>query len=226
MLLYTDILTGDELISDAYDLKEVDDVIYEADCQMIVIKEGEVDIGANACVPSPSFPSSMCTTSAHVARLLERDSSAEEAAEELEEGAQQVNNIVHSFRLTATSFDKKSYMTYLKGYMKAVKAKLAETNPDRVPEFEKAAAGFAKKVLSNFKDYEFYTGESMNPDGMVGTSVLPDLVSPIHVVTFVFVYTALLNYREDGVTPYMIFWKDGLKEVKLHRILFLSPLGP
>ncbi|GAA5876092.1 hypothetical protein JCM5296_005577 [Sporobolomyces johnsonii] len=167
MLLYTDILTGDELISDAYDLKEVDDVIYEADCQMIVIKEGEVDIGANA--------------------------SAEEATEELEEGSMQVNNIVHSFRLTATSFDKKSYMTYLKGYMKAVKAKLAETNPDRVPEFEKAAAGFAKKVLGNFKDYEFYTGESMNPDGMV----------------------ALLNYREDGVTPYMIFWKDGLKEVKL-----------
>lgn len=26
-----------------------------------------------------------------------------------------MNNIVHSFRLTETSFDKKSYMTYLKG---------------------------------------------------------------------------------------------------------------
>lgn len=41
-------------------------------------------------------------------------SSAEEAAEELEDGATQVNNIVNSFRLTATQFDKKSYMTYLK----------------------------------------------------------------------------------------------------------------
>ena len=39
----------------------------------------------------------------------------------------------------------------------------------------------------------FYTGESMNPDGMV----------------------ALLNYREDGVTPYFVFWKDGLKEEKI-----------
>jgi len=119
--------------------------------------------------------------------------SAEEGEEALEEGASQVNNIVHSFRLQTTSFDKKSYLTYLKAYMKAVKAKLAETNPDRVEAFEKGAQGYAKKIVANFKDFEFYTGESMNPDGMV----------------------ALLNYRADGVTPYFTFWKDGLKEVKL-----------
>jgi hypothetical protein len=61
------------------------------------------------------------------------------------EGETSVNNIVHTFRLTATSFDKKSYMTYLKGYMKAVKAHLAEKDPERVPVFEKNAATFAKK---------------------------------------------------------------------------------
>lgn len=167
MLLYTDVITGDEIISDAYDLKEIDDIVYEANCQMIVIRDGEVDIGANA--------------------------SAEEQQEDLADGDQQVNNIVYSFRLVSTSFDKKSYMTYLKGYMKSVKTSLQEKNPDRVAAFEKGAATFAKKVLGNFKDYEFYTGESMNPDGMV----------------------ALLNYREDGVTPFMTFWKDGLKIVKL-----------
>ena len=26
---------------------------------------------------------------------------------------------------------------------------------------------------------------------------------------------ALLNYREDSVTPYMLFWKDGLVEEKV-----------
>jgi len=166
-LLYTDVITGDEMLSDAYKMIDVDDVVYEVDASMIVVKEGDVDIGANA--------------------------SAEEQAEALEDGAQQVNNIVHSFRLSSTSFDKKSYLTYLKGYMKAVKAHLQSTNPDRVPVFEKKAAEFAKKVVGNFKDYEFYTGESMNPDGMV----------------------ALLNYREDGTTPYFVMWKDGLKEVKL-----------
>ena len=41
--------------------------------------------------------------------------SAEEGGDEaLEDGAIQVNNVVHSFRLQSTTFDKKSYLTYLK----------------------------------------------------------------------------------------------------------------
>jgi len=164
MLLYEDILTGDEMFSDAFPLNLIDDIVYEVNCAMITVKEGDVDIGANP--------------------------SAEEQEESLEAGEQKVNNIIHSFRLQQTSFDKKGFLAYLKGYMKAVKAKLPE---ERVPAFEKGAAAYAKKIVANFKDFEFYTGESMNPDGLV----------------------ALLNYREDGVTPYFVFWKDGLKEVKL-----------
>ncbi|RPD67170.1 translationally controlled tumor-associated [Lentinus tigrinus ALCF2SS1-7] len=168
MLLYSDIISGDEMFSDAFPIKEIDDIAYEVDCQLITVKAGaDVDIGANP--------------------------SAEEGEEALEEGATQVNNVVYSFRLQSTSFDKKSYLTYLKGYMKSVKAKLQESKPDRVEAFEKGAQAFAKKIIGNFKDYEFYTGESMDADGMV----------------------ALLNYREDGVTPFFTFWKDGLKEVKL-----------
>ncbi|KIJ70520.1 hypothetical protein HYDPIDRAFT_144010 [Hydnomerulius pinastri MD-312] len=164
MLLYKDLISDDEIVSDAFPLKLVDDIVYEVDCQMINFKEGNVDIGANP--------------------------SAEEQEDALEEGVSQVNNVVHSFRLQQTTFDKKSYLTYLKGYMKAVKEKVA---PERVNAFEKGAAAFAKKIVANFKDYEFYIGESMNPEGMV----------------------ALLNYRADGVTPYFTFWKDGLHEVKL-----------
>lgn len=52
-------------------------------------------------------------------------------------------------------------MVYLKGYMKAVKTHLQATNPDRVPIFEKKAQEQAKKILANFKDYEFYTGASL-----------------------------------------------------------------
>ena len=167
MKLYIDKISGDEMVSDGYQVQEVDDIVYEVDAATITIQDGEVDIGGNP--------------------------SAEEQAEALENGAEQVINLVHSFRLQATSFDKKSYLAYLKGYMKAIKAELQESNPDRIPEFEKKAAEFAKKVVGKFSDWEFYTGESMNPDGMV----------------------ALLNYREDGVTPYFVFWKDGLKETKI-----------
>jgi hypothetical protein len=39
--------------------------------------------------------------------------------------------------------------------MKTVKAKLAETKPEEVDAFEKGAQAFAKKLIANFKDYEF-----------------------------------------------------------------------
>jgi hypothetical protein len=38
------------------------------------------------------------------------------------------------------------------GYMKAVKGKL---EPERVEAFEKGAAAYAKKIVANFKDFEF-----------------------------------------------------------------------
>ena len=141
MLLYEDIISGDEMVSDGFKIIEVDDIAYEVNCRMVIVKEGEVDIGANA--------------------------SAEEETEALEDGAVTVNDVVHSFRLQSTSFDKKAYMTYIKGYMKAVKKYLEENNPDRVPIFEDKVKDFVKKILGNFGDYEFYTGESMNPDGAV-----------------------------------------------------------
>lgn len=79
--------------------------------------------------------------------------------------------------------------------MKAVKEALKADGADdaAIKEFETGAQSFAKKIIANFKDYEFYTGESMNPDGMI----------------------ILLNYREDGVTPYVTVWKHGLKEMKV-----------
>jgi hypothetical protein len=79
--------------------------------------------------------------------------------------------------------------------MKAVKEKLKEkgASDDEVKEFETKATAFAKKIIGSFKDYEFLIGESMNPDGMV----------------------ILLNYREDGVTPYVTVWKHGLTEMKV-----------
>ncbi|KAF2026768.1 translationally controlled tumor-associated [Setomelanomma holmii] len=169
MIIYKDIITDDEIISDSYDIKEIDGVAYEADCRKITVGGESFDTGANA--------------------------SAEEQEEGAEDNAEQVIDVVHSFRLNATQFDKKSYLTYLKGYMKAVKEKLKEKGASdaEVKEFETKASGFAKKIIANFKDYDFYTGETMNPDGMI----------------------VLMNYREDGVTPYITVWKHGLTEMKV-----------
>ncbi|TPX43675.1 hypothetical protein SeMB42_g04635 [Synchytrium endobioticum] len=172
MLLYKDVISDDEMFTDAVAVKDIDDIVYEVDCKMITVSDEEnFDIGANASA---------------------------EGGEDGDEGvanpsARQVNNVVHANRLQTTSFDKKSYTVYMKGYMKSLIEYLSKNQPDRVSDFKSKAQGHFKKILDKFDDYEFYTGESMNPDGMV----------------------ALLNWREDGITPYLIFWKDGLKQEKL-----------
>lgn len=52
--------------------------------------------------------------------------------------------------------------------MKAVKEKMKESGKDEaeIKEFETGAQAYAKKIVSGFKDYDFYVGESMDPDGM------------------------------------------------------------
>lgn len=53
--------------------------------------------------------------------------------------------------------------------MKSVKAKLQEkgASAETITEFEKGAQAFVKgTIIPKFSDYEFYTGESMDPDGM------------------------------------------------------------
>lgn len=110
----------------------------------------------------------------------------------MDDQSYQVIDVVDSFRLEQTSFDKKSYLTYMKGYLKAIKAKLEDSKPDRVAAFEKGAQAYIKKVLENFGDFDFYTGDSMDPEAMV----VP------------------LGYRENGTTPYLVYWKDGLRAEK------------
>ncbi|KAK4556762.1 hypothetical protein LTR86_006333 [Recurvomyces mirabilis] len=169
MIIFKDLISGDEIISDSYDLKLVDGVVYEADCKKISVGGDTIDIGANA--------------------------SAEEADEGTDDTSQQVIDIVYSFRMNETSFDKKSYLGHLKGYMKKVKEamKTNGASDEDVAAFEKGAGAKAKEIVGKFKDYEFLIGESMDPDGMV----------------------ILLNYREDGVTPFVTIWKHGLKEEKV-----------
>ncbi|VEU24144.1 DEKNAAC105389 [Brettanomyces naardenensis] len=170
MLIYKDIFSDDELLSDAYDVTEVaGGAVVEANCQLVQVKDGaDVDIGANP--------------------------SAEAGEDDVDDGTTEtVNNVVYSFNLQPTTFDKKSFMVYIKSYMKKVKAYLNEHDPDQVEVFEKGATAYVKKVLKSFKDWEFYTGESMDPDAMV----------------------VLLNYREDGTTPFVAIWKHGTKQEKI-----------
>jgi hypothetical protein len=105
-------------------------------------------------------------------------SSIREQEEALADGAQQVNNVVHSFRLQSTQFDKKSFLTYLKarpmpfklphsycaqGYMKAIKGKLQETDPERVEVFEKNVSASFCHIVPHFP----LSGSSVREKGLL-----------------------------------------------------------
>ncbi|XP_043927649.1 translationally-controlled tumor protein [Protopterus annectens] len=101
-------------------------------------------------------------------------------------------DLVLNHKLQEVSFSKESFKNYIKGFVKQVKCKLEETDKDRAKAFTEQAPAVVKHLLSSFNDLQFFTGESYNLDGMV----------------------AYLNYREDGITPFMLFFKDGLIEEK------------
>jgi len=171
MKIFKDIVCGDELFADAYPMKEVDDIVYEVESKMITVEEGNYNTGANAS----------------------EDPEGEKEDDGTDSSARTVNNVIDAHRLQTTSFDKKSYMTYIKGYMKVVLEKLKTQNPSRVDAFQKNVQPFIKNILAKFDDYEFYTGESMEPEAMV----------------------VLKFYKEDGLIPYFYFFKDGLIEEKV-----------
>ena len=73
--------------------------------------------------------------------------------------------------------------------MKSLNSKPEEQKPERVKSFMAAAAAEQiKHILANFQ-LPCFIGENKNSDDMV----------------------ALLDNHEDGVTPFMIFFKDGLE---------------
>ncbi|XP_050362107.1 translationally-controlled tumor protein homolog [Nymphalis io] len=171
MRIYKDIITGDEMFSDTYKIKLVDEVIYEVTGKLETRTQGDV-------------------------RIEGFNPSAEEADEGTDSATESGVDIVLNHRLVECyAFgDKKSFTLYLKDYMKKLVAKLEEKSPDQVEIFKTNMNKVMKDILSRFKDLQFFTGESMDCDGMV----------------------AMLEYRDIGdvSTPIMMFFKHGLEEEK------------
>ena len=79
---------------------------------------------------------------------------------------------------------------YVKKVLKALEAKGDE---EAIKEFKGNAAAAIKLISSNYDNYDVLMGQSMDGNAM-------------HV---------LIDFREDGVTPYATLWKHGLEEMKV-----------
>jgi hypothetical protein len=80
-------------------------------------------------------------------------------------------------------------------YLKALVDKLKEQgkSEEEIKAFQTSAQAAAKKILGNWDNYDVYKGESMDEVSMY----------------------VLVDFREDGMTPYVTVWKDGLEEYKV-----------
>ncbi|KAJ1385560.1 Translationally controlled tumor protein, conserved site [Sesbania bispinosa] len=140
MLVYQDILTGDELLSDSFPYKEIENgMLWEVEGKWVVQGAVNVDIGANP--------------------------SAEGAEEDegVDDQAVKVVDIVDTFRLQEQpAFDKKQFVTYMKRYIKLLTPKL---EPEKQELFKKHIEGATKYLLSKLSDLQFFVGESMHDDG-------------------------------------------------------------
>jgi hypothetical protein len=171
MIIYKDIISNDEVFCDSYvsannPLVLVDAVVYKYKGKQITRKIGDdFDIGANAS---------------------EEDGAGEGTEQAVESGI----NICLDNRLVETQFGKKAYQEYIKGYMKTIMEKIKERD-GCVDTFKKGCSTFVKSVLGEFKEYQFFIGESMNADGMV------------------------VLVKWEGEDPYLYFFKDGLDEEKV-----------
>ncbi|OIT36646.1 PREDICTED: translationally-controlled tumor protein homolog [Nicotiana attenuata] len=143
MLVFQDLLSGDELLSDSFPYTELENgVLWEVQGKWVVQGAVDVNIGANP--------------------------SAEGADEDegVDDQAIKVVDIVDTFRLQdQPSFDKKQFVAYLKKYIKNLTPKLGAEQEE---VFKNNIQGATKYLLSKLSDLQFFVGESMADDtGMV-----------------------------------------------------------
>jgi len=173
MRVYKCIFTGDELFTDSYRMETT---------------KGFHKIRGTFITRSEKFDDSK----------LGANPSAEEQDEGTDDAAVSGIDIVIDNRLQKTCFGtKKEFMVYLKDLCKRLEEIKKENNPNLdVTKWRADVQAAFKEILSDFDNFEFYTGESCNPDGTL----------------------AMCKWEiPEGATddvPFFYFFADGVKEEK------------
>nr|XP_009859052.1 translationally-controlled tumor protein homolog isoform X1 [Ciona intestinalis] len=147
MLIFKDIITGDELFTDAQKYEEFMGAFYKV-YGKTTTRNDDLDPSLFGANPSAE----------------DGDSGAAESS------STQVIDFVDACKLVeAPAYDKKTFMAYFKDYCKHVAEKLTqEGRTDDVTEFKKHATDAMKYIKGNIKAFQIFTGESVDPDGSVG----------------------------------------------------------
>lgn len=184
MLLYIDRLTGDELVTDALPSKELDGGILAVESMRITVGGEEVDIGCGS------------------------EFGGAAADEGVDDTKETVLNIVQSHNLQLFSVSKSEYKALMKEFWPRIKASIEKEVNEAESDWEKDQAKtkynnfkknfptlkeFVKEtIVANFSDFEFYIGESNNPEGLIVPA----------------------RYIGESTTPTFYFFLDALRTEK------------
>jgi len=110
-----------------------------------------------------------------------------------------VIDVIARARLQPLELDRPAFIQRWQAYLRALQA--AVERDHGVERTERLALGaqiFAKKLLREFDELDFFTPPADSGDGP------PPAAAPL----------AVLGYREDELTPYVYFLKEGVREVR------------
>ena len=172
MIVYNDIISGDEMMTDAFP----QETVLDSDGNLVeglfgvksstMSKGGEnVDVGCGSAFGGGD--------------------------EVLDDSVEKVNNVIDPFKYTEVPFSKKSEMLdYLKSYVRNVRTKLREsgTPQPEIKEFMAQAPAMVKFLMSKFDDLQTFVGESMDADGMIVFGYYPESA---HHPTFLYLKKGL-----------------------------------
>eukprot|EP00598_Pedospumella_elongata_P000338 CAMPEP_0184973608 /NCGR_PEP_ID=MMETSP1098-20130426/5305_1 /TAXON_ID=89044 /ORGANISM="Spumella elongata, Strain CCAP 955/1" /LENGTH=178 /DNA_ID=CAMNT_0027496069 /DNA_START=49 /DNA_END=585 /DNA_ORIENTATION=- len=153
MIVYRDIISGEEMLSDAFKLEDVIDSdgnkvegLMCVESKMITKGGGDVDIGCGNSFGGTGEDEGVDST------------------------AETVNNVVDGFQYTETQIGTANdFKAWVKDYMNAVVLKLRAAGKPKedIQKFKACAPGIAMFFLKQFSDVQFYLGPSFNPETMV-----------------------------------------------------------
>ena len=167
MEVYSDITSGEEIVSSSYKFNYLfNKVGVEIKSSYVMKREDDVDIGCGNAFGGTE--------------------------EEAKGDGEKVLDVIDTFKYNETAFDKKGYTSYIKNYMKKVKAHLEIKNPERVADFIKGAGEMVKWILGQFEEFTFYTPESYDTENAI----------------------ILSYYKGEDATPTFVYFVDGLKGEK------------
>ncbi|XP_033100978.1 translationally-controlled tumor protein homolog [Anneissia japonica] len=129
------------------------------------------------------------------------NASAEEAAEEVEDVVTKDFEIVinHGVKLEESKPAKGEFKAYMKRHLKKLYEELVkEVGQEKADIFKKNATSAAQQIIKGYGDYDLYTGETADFNN-----------EEEHCAVL------LLNYRDDGTTPYFTGFKADFVEEKV-----------